>query len=217
MPHGNYSEWLLLEHKMDPKKHQWQEWGLGESVGADSSIKLWVMIHFICIRCPRGTDTTRHLQPKQNASKRAHNFKREVQWSWMWVKDFSRCLCYPVLQACIRGTVQSICRLTAVSLSCLFEWDWGLLLGIIYCNLKHLSQCTFQVGTLVYTLYCTEKTFFFILIQINFNKKKKRRKNQHVTYFISFLWSQCVVSLVLADWLDMTLVARFLSNMLVCF
>lgn len=68
VPRGNDNEWPLLEHKMGPKKHHWQARGLGESVGADSSIKLWVMVHFIYVGFPRGAIVTRHLQPGENAS-----------------------------------------------------------------------------------------------------------------------------------------------------
>lgn len=37
-------------------------------VGADSSIKLWVMVHFIYVRFSSGAIMTRHLQPRENAS-----------------------------------------------------------------------------------------------------------------------------------------------------
>lgn len=155
------------------------------------------MIHFICIRCPRGTDTTMRLQPKQNASAVRGHTTLNGRFSGVGCESkISIGAC--VILSCRHASVV-LFSLSADRLSCLFEWDWGLLLGINDCNLKLFSQCTFQVGTLVYTLYCTEKIFFFILIQINFNKKKKGTKNQCHIFYLLFQWSQFVACLVLAD------------------
>lgn len=125
VPRGNYNEWPLLEHKMSPKKHHWQARGLGESVGADSSIKLWVMVHFIYVGFPRGAIVTRHLQPGENASTvRGHATSNGGRLGVsgeggvggrIWVEDFNRRRHYPGPQAWIRGAAQSICRVTGVS------------------------------------------------------------------------------------------------------